>query len=76
MREYITNILPIIYYNLTIQCCILESLDSIERGLYYIGQTSRKRGDSWLFRTTGKISTSSIVQKHRKLKRKADVLND
>lgn len=52
-----------------------ESLDSIERGLYRIGQQSRRLGDAWLLRTTGKIQTAAIVLKHRKLKRKADVLN-
>lgn len=52
-----------------------ESLDSIERGLYHVGQSSKRLGDAWNSRTTGQIHTSSIVQKHRKLKRKAHVLN-
>lgn len=52
-----------------------ETLDAIERGLYRVGQHSRRLGDAWFSRTTGKIQTALIVQKHMKLKRKADVLN-
>lgn len=52
-----------------------ESLDSIERELYQVGQISRRRCDAWNSRTTEQLHTSSIVQKHRKLKRKADVLD-
>ena len=43
--------------------------------MYRVGQNSRRRGDAWLLRTTGKIQTAAVVEKHRKLKRKADVLN-
>lgn len=53
-----------------------ESLDQLERGLYQQGQRSMRRQEDWCKRRTGHMHTAAMVQRHRKLKRKADVLSN
>lgn len=43
-----------------------------EKGLYEHGQRSMKLNENWAKRRTGKIQTSSMVERHRK--RKADLM--